>query len=105
MAVPADRLGEPQNVLHFLLELLNVAHLARKRFNTFTSKWSGVDLFGIVGLLFFALSLAAGWAIVSKLSTVLSTLEASVAAFHLAFGPDGNLYATGPTMSKTWPAR
>lgn len=28
-----------------------------------------------------------------------ATLEASVAAFHLAFGPDGDLYVTGPTVS------
>ena len=75
-----DALGETHNVPHFLLEHRNVAYLARKRFNRFTSKWSGVDLFGIVGLLFFALTLAAGWAIVSKLGTVLSTVEASVAS-------------------------
>src|SRR5450759_3136983 len=75
-----DALGETHNVPHFLLEHRNVAHFARKRFNRFTSKWSSVDLFGIVGLLFFALTLAAGWAIVSKLGTVLSTLEASVAS-------------------------
>ncbi|MGZ4923013.1 MAG: hypothetical protein ACXV5H_03450 [Halobacteriota archaeon] len=76
----ADTLGEPRYVPHFLLEHSYVAHLARKRFNRFTSKWSDVDLFGIVGLLFFALTLAFGWAIVSKLSRVLSTLEASVAS-------------------------
>lgn len=28
-----------------------------------------------------------------------ATLPPSVAAYHLAFGPDGHLYATGPTMS------
>jgi sugar lactone lactonase YvrE len=28
-----------------------------------------------------------------------ATLEPSVAAFHLAFGPDGDLYVTGPTVS------
>ena len=32
-------------------------------------------------------------------ATAFAAMEASVAAFHLAFGPDGNLYATGPTMS------
>ena len=32
-------------------------------------------------------------------ATAFATMEASVAAFHLAFGPDGDLYATGPTMS------
>src|SRR5437868_96634 len=32
-------------------------------------------------------------------STAFAAMEASVAAFHLAFGPDGNLYAAGPTMS------
>ncbi len=30
---------------------------------------------------------------------VFATLEPSVAAFHLAFGPDGNLFVTGPTTS------
>jgi len=30
---------------------------------------------------------------------VFATLEPSVAAFHLAFGPDGDLYVTGPTTS------
>ncbi|MBX3280252.1 MAG: SMP-30/gluconolactonase/LRE family protein [Acidobacteria bacterium] len=28
-----------------------------------------------------------------------ATLEPSVAAYHLAFGPDGDLYVTGPTVS------
>jgi streptogramin lyase len=32
-------------------------------------------------------------------STTLATLPASVAAFHLALGPDGALYVTGPTLS------
>lgn len=30
---------------------------------------------------------------------VFATLEPSVAAYHLAFGPDGTLYVTGPTTS------
>ena len=30
---------------------------------------------------------------------VFATLEPSVAAYHLAFGPDGQLYVTGPTTS------
>ncbi len=30
---------------------------------------------------------------------VFATLEPSVAAFHLAFGPNGNLFVTGPTTS------
>ena len=30
---------------------------------------------------------------------VFATLEPSIAAYHLAFGPDGYLYATGPTTS------
>ena len=30
---------------------------------------------------------------------VFTTLEPSIAAYHLAFGPDGYLYATGPTTS------
>jgi len=30
---------------------------------------------------------------------VFATLEASLAAYHLAFGPDGHLYVTGPTTS------
>ena len=30
---------------------------------------------------------------------VFATLEPSIAAYHLAFGPDGNLFATGPTTS------
>lgn len=30
---------------------------------------------------------------------VFATLEPSVAAYHLAFGPDGGLYVTGPTTS------
>jgi sugar lactone lactonase YvrE len=30
---------------------------------------------------------------------VFATLEASVAAYHLAFAPDGTLYVTGPTNS------
>jgi sugar lactone lactonase YvrE len=31
--------------------------------------------------------------------TTFATLEPSVSAYHLAFGPDGYLYATGPTLS------
>ena len=30
---------------------------------------------------------------------VFATIEPSIAAYHLAFGPDGNLYLTGPTIS------
>lgn len=30
---------------------------------------------------------------------VFATLEPSIAAYHLAFGPDGHLYLTGPTTS------
>jgi sugar lactone lactonase YvrE len=30
---------------------------------------------------------------------VFATLEASIAAYHLAFSPDGHLYVTGPTTS------
>ena len=30
---------------------------------------------------------------------VFATLEPSVSAYHLAFGPDGNLFVTGPTTS------
>jgi hypothetical protein len=30
---------------------------------------------------------------------VFATLEPSMAAYHLAFGPDGYLYVTGPTTS------
>jgi hypothetical protein len=30
---------------------------------------------------------------------VFATLEASVSAYHLAFGPEGNLFVTGPTTS------
>ena len=32
-------------------------------------------------------------------ATTFASLPASVAAFHLAFGPDGALYVTGPTLS------
>jgi len=32
-------------------------------------------------------------------ATTFSSLPASVAAFHLAFGPDAALYVTGPTLS------
>jgi sugar lactone lactonase YvrE len=32
-------------------------------------------------------------------ATTFATLPASVAAFHLAIGPDGALYVTGPTLS------
>src|SRR5215216_1739856 len=32
-------------------------------------------------------------------ATTFATIEASMAAFHLAFGPDGDLYVTGPTLS------
>jgi sugar lactone lactonase YvrE len=31
--------------------------------------------------------------------TLFATLPASVAAFHLAFGPDGSLYVTAPTLA------
>jgi sugar lactone lactonase YvrE len=30
---------------------------------------------------------------------VFATIEPSMAAYHLAFGPDGNLYLAGPTIS------
>lgn len=32
-------------------------------------------------------------------ATTFATIEQSMAAFHLAFGPDGYLYVTGPTLS------
>lgn len=32
-------------------------------------------------------------------ATAFATMEPSVSAYHLAFGPDGFLYATGPTLS------
>ena len=32
-------------------------------------------------------------------ATTFATIEPSMAAFHLAFGPDGFLYVTGPTLS------
>jgi sugar lactone lactonase YvrE len=32
-------------------------------------------------------------------ATAFATMEPSISAFHLGFGPDGYLYATGPTMS------
>jgi sugar lactone lactonase YvrE len=32
-------------------------------------------------------------------ATIFTSLPPSVAAFHLAFGPDGALYVTGPTLS------
>lgn len=32
-------------------------------------------------------------------SRPFASLEASVSAYHLAFGPDGDLYVTGPTLS------
>jgi len=32
-------------------------------------------------------------------SRLVASLEPSVAAYHLAFGPDGNLYVSGPTVS------
>jgi sugar lactone lactonase YvrE len=32
-------------------------------------------------------------------ATTFATTEASMAAFHLSFGPDGHLYVTGPTLS------
>lgn len=32
-------------------------------------------------------------------ATAFATLEPSMAAYHLAFGPDGGLYVTGPTAS------
>src|SRR5262245_7068827 len=32
-------------------------------------------------------------------STVFATMEPSMAAYHLAFGSDGDLYVTGPTLS------
>ena len=35
----------------------------------------------------------------SQQISVFATLEQSVAAYHLAFGPQGSLYVTGPTMS------
>jgi sugar lactone lactonase YvrE len=34
-------------------------------------------------------------------SHVIATLPPSIAAFHLAFGPDGHLYVTAPTLSTT----
>src|SRR5436853_1967911 len=35
----------------------------------------------------------------SRQIVVFATIEASIAAYHLAFGPDGYLYVTGPTTS------
>jgi sugar lactone lactonase YvrE len=35
----------------------------------------------------------------SGFATAWAEIEPSVSAFHLAFGPDGNLYVTGPTVS------
>jgi sugar lactone lactonase YvrE len=35
----------------------------------------------------------------------IASLPPSVAAFHLAFGPDGWLYVTGPTLSPSDPVR
>jgi len=32
-------------------------------------------------------------------ASIFASLPSSVAAFHLAFGPDGGLYVTGPTLS------
>jgi sugar lactone lactonase YvrE len=32
-------------------------------------------------------------------ATTFATLESSMAAYHLAFGPDGHLYVSGPTLS------
>ncbi|MQA30271.1 MAG: gluconolaconase [Luteitalea sp.] len=32
-------------------------------------------------------------------ATTFTSLPASIAAFHLAFGPDGSLYVTGPTLA------
>jgi len=32
-------------------------------------------------------------------ATTFATIEPSISAFHLGFGPDGYLYASGPTMS------
>ena len=32
-------------------------------------------------------------------ASILASLPASVAAFHLAYGPDQNLYVTGPTLA------
>jgi streptogramin lyase len=32
-------------------------------------------------------------------ATTFATLPSSVAAFHLAFGPDGSLYVSGPTLA------
>jgi sugar lactone lactonase YvrE len=32
-------------------------------------------------------------------ATTFATMEPSISAYHMAFGPDGFLYATGPTMS------
>jgi len=34
-------------------------------------------------------------------SRPFASIEASVAAYHLAFGPDGDLYVTGPTLSSS----
>jgi sugar lactone lactonase YvrE len=34
-----------------------------------------------------------------KETAIFATLPASVAAYHLAFGPDGHLYVTGPTLA------
>lgn len=37
--------------------------------------------------------------VVDGRATTFATLPPSVAAFHLAFGPDGSLFVTGPTLS------
>ncbi len=32
-------------------------------------------------------------------TTIVAAIPASIAAFHLAFGPDGSLFVTGPTLN------
>jgi len=112
------------NVTPFLSDLMNATALAfdREGFLYISSRYDGVvyqaSPSGSMSVYVEGMGVATGIAFdaeenlyvgdrsgtVFKISRdrqiyVFATLEPSIAAYHLAFGPDGSLYVTGPTTS------
>ncbi len=118
------KIGPDDSVSPFISDVVNPTGLAFNREGTLyvTSRYDGtlysVSAFKEVQTVATDLGIATGVAFDSKgeiyvgdrsgtlfrvneigESRPFASLEPSVAAFHLAFGPDGDLYVTGPTVS------